>query len=229
MVRLPLGVSRCGNTPNLAPAGDTVAVRRRSAVDAQAHRTLGLTLVLLLAQGVPLVVLLLAAGEGDEDLGTPPDEVQLQRDDRVTLLPALAGELVDLGPVEEELALAAHRVVRPGALAVLGDVDALQPRLAAVDLHPPVDEGRTAHAQRLDLGAGEDDARLVGLVDVVVVPGLRVAGDHAALVGLRLGLLGRGGLAWLGRGHRGLLRGHARRRWARGCWDWVREWCDVPA
>src|SRR5690625_6382463 len=87
MVRLPLGVSRCGNTPNLAPAGDTVAVRRRSAVDAQAHRTLGLTLVLLLAQGVPLVVLLLAAGEGDEDLGTPPDEVQLQRDDRVTLLP----------------------------------------------------------------------------------------------------------------------------------------------
>src|SRR5690606_37189008 len=113
----------------------------RSAVDAQAHGALRLALVLLLPQGVALVVLLLAAGEGDEDLRAPPDEVELQWDDGVALLPALAGELVDLGPVQDELALSAHRVVGPRALAVLGDVDAVQPCLPAVDLHPAVDQG----------------------------------------------------------------------------------------
>src|SRR5699024_9577604 len=104
------------------PSSPGYAVRRHAlAVDPQAHGALGLAGVLLLAQGVALVVLLLAPGEGDEHLGLAPDEVQLQRDHGVPLLPALAGEAVDLGAVQEQLALAAHGVVGPGALGVLRD------------------------------------------------------------------------------------------------------------
>src|SRR5690606_41289356 len=69
--RLPLGVDRW-----LCPQPSPGAARPppvRSAVDAQAHGALRLALVLLLPQGVALVVLLLAAGEGDEDLRAPPD------------------------------------------------------------------------------------------------------------------------------------------------------------
>ena len=51
-------------------------------------------------------------------------------------------------------------VVGPGALDVLGDVDVVQPHLVAGDLREPVRQGRAARAQRLHLGAGQDQPRL---------------------------------------------------------------------
>ena len=62
-------------------------------------------------------------------------------------------------------ACGAARVVGPRALAVLGDVDVVQPRLAAVDLDEAVDQRGPALAQRLHLGAGEHETGLVGVED----------------------------------------------------------------
>src|SRR5690606_22691691 len=189
--RTEITARRPGTSPT---AGGASSITRRwtdrdlpSAVLTQAHRPLRLALVLLLAQGLPLVELLLASHQRDLDLGPPLEEVQLERHDRAALLPGLAAELDDLVLVQQELALAARAVIRPRTLRVLGDVHVVQPGLTAGDLDPSLDEGGPAHAQRLDLGAGEREACLERVVDVVVVPGAPVAGDHLAGVGVRLG------------------------------------------
>ena len=81
--------------------------------------------VLGLAQGLALVPVLLAPGQGDLQLGPPADEVQLEWDDRVPLGLHLDRQAPELGAVEQQFALAARGVVVPGALEVLGDVRTL--------------------------------------------------------------------------------------------------------
>src|SRR4051794_10801446 len=142
--------------------------------------------LLLLPVGLPLgergalVPGLLALRERDLDLRPAVLEVERQRDDGEALLADPALDLVDLDPVEEQLALAAGGVVGPGALGVLRDVYAVQPGLVAVDLDEPVDQGRAPLPQRLHLGALEDQAGLVGVLDVVVVARLLVLRDELA-------------------------------------------------
>src|SRR4051812_10756938 len=103
---------------------------------------LGLPGGLPLGERVALVPRLLALGQGDLDLGPAVEEVQRERDDREPLLADLALDLVDLLAVEQQLALAPRGVVGPGALGVLRDVHVVQPGLAAVDVHEPVDQRR---------------------------------------------------------------------------------------
>src|SRR4051794_36878043 len=106
-----------------------------------------------LAAGVPLgevgalVVGLLAPRGREGGLDLAVLEVQVERDEGQPALLGLADQLVDLGAVHEHLALAAGGVVGPRALRVLGDVDVLQPHLAAVDAGEPVDEGGPAGTQ----------------------------------------------------------------------------------
>src|SRR3954447_7024620 len=150
------------------------------ALEAAADRLLLLAVVLLLAQRLALGPRFLALGQSDLHLGPAVLEVQRQRDDRVALLAGLPLDLVDLGPVEQQFALAPGSVVGTGALGVLRDVDALEPCLAVVDLDEAVDQGRPAGAQRLHLGADEDQSGLVGVLDAVVVPRLAVLRNQLA-------------------------------------------------
>ena len=79
--------------------------------------------------------------------------------DREALLVDPALDLVDLGAVEQQLALAAGGVVGPGALGVLRDVHAVQPGLVALDVDEPVDERGAPLPQRLHLGARRGPGR----------------------------------------------------------------------
>src|SRR5690606_31746926 len=167
----------------------------RSELATQAHRPLRLALVLLAPQRLTLVPQLLAARGRDLDLRATADEVQLQRHDRAALLARDLGQLLDLLTVQQQLALAPRRVVRPGALGVLGDVHALEPGLAAVDRDPAVHERGAPGTQALHLGPGKRQPHLVGVVDVVVVPRLLVA-RHDVLDRARVGA--RGHLLLLG-------------------------------
>src|SRR4051812_7638523 len=97
----------------------------------RAQGALRLTVVLALAQGVALVVLLLAGRDRDLHLGASVLEVQRQRHDRASALARLVGDLLELGAVQEQLALAARGVVVPGAVEVLGDVHVLEIELVA--------------------------------------------------------------------------------------------------
>src|SRR5690606_253220 len=68
-------------------------------------------------------------------------------------------------------------VVGPVPLRVLRDVHGIQERLAALDERIPVTEVRAPLAQRLDLGAGEHEARLVRLLEVEVMTRATVGRD----------------------------------------------------
>ena len=74
------------------------------------------------AMRLPLVVLPLAGGHGDLDLGVAVGEVDRQRDQCGAGGGQLALDPGDLLAVEQQLAGAPGRVVGPGAVAVLGNV-----------------------------------------------------------------------------------------------------------
>ena len=74
------------------------------ALGAAAGVALDLAVGVPLGQRLPLVVLLLAAAETEFDLGPTVDEVHRQRNQRVSAFADLAGELVDLLPVQQQLA-----------------------------------------------------------------------------------------------------------------------------
>src|SRR3954469_23818024 len=118
------------------PPGSPGRVPLLAEVAAARHGALGLAAVLPLAQRLPLVVLALALGDGDLDLGPAVLEVDLERDEGVAALLHPVADLEDLLLVEEQLPLPPRRVVRPGAGEVLRDVHRVEPGLAAV-----VDEG----------------------------------------------------------------------------------------
>src|SRR3954453_19633134 len=82
-----------------------------TALEAPAERLLHLALGLALADRLPLVMCLAAAGESELDLRVPVAEVQLQRDQREAALLGLAEEPLDLLLVQQQLALAPRGVV----------------------------------------------------------------------------------------------------------------------
>src|SRR3954464_8792043 len=123
------GGRKCAWTSN-SPGSPSASQKARTgatssvthALRPAADRLLGLPVGLPLRERVPLVPRLLALGERDLDLRPAVLEVQRQGYDGQALLVDPALDLLDLGAVEEELALAACGVVGPGALGVLRDV-----------------------------------------------------------------------------------------------------------
>jgi hypothetical protein len=106
--------------------------------------------------------------------------------------------------MQQQLALTARRVVGPGALRVLGNVNGIQPCFTGIDESVAVDQACTPHPQRLDLGATQHEASLKCVFDRVVVPRLAVGrNDFLALffwhgsppARLNLGMLRLGGTA----------------------------------
>src|SRR5690606_26806611 len=89
----------------------------------------------------------------------------------------LRTQLLDLLAVQQQLAGTAGRVVGPRAEGVLGDVHVDQPHLPVLHRRVAVGERGTPCPQGLDLRALQHDARLVDVLDVVVVAGPLVLGD----------------------------------------------------
>src|SRR3954451_3844613 len=94
---------------------------------------LGLALRVALGHRLALVVLGLAAREGELDLAQATGEVERQRDEGVARLAGLADEPRDLRLVQQQLADAPGLVVGPGAEVVLLDVQPAQEDLAVGD------------------------------------------------------------------------------------------------
>src|SRR5436305_12153097 len=149
-------------------------VRSAPALERAFHVTLGLPL----GEVTALVPLFLAAGERELDLRPAVAEVELRRDKREAPLPDLAGERVDLLAAKEELPVAVGIVVLAVPLVVDRDVGADEPGL--VPAHVPVRllERGPALAERLHLGAGQDETGLDSIQEVVVVPRPAVVDDQ---------------------------------------------------
>src|SRR5581483_5584247 len=128
--------------------------------------------------GLALVVQLLAAGERELDLCTAlVVEIELERHQRHALALDRADQLVDLPFVQQQLARALRRMIEAPGLQILGDVGVDQPELAAARIRIGLGDRGFARAQRLHLAAGERDAGLELLADLVVEARLAVLGD----------------------------------------------------
>src|SRR5207245_2403682 len=143
--------------------------RSHASFSAAADGPRDLSLRVALRDGLSLVELPLAAGEADLHLGMVAREVDAQRDKCVSLLLDLADQARDLLAVEQELARPHRIVVHDVALCIRRDVDVLQPCLAVVDPDKAVAEVGASVSYRLHLGSRQHHARLVLLVDEVVV------------------------------------------------------------
>src|SRR4029077_12463965 len=147
-----------------------------------------LALRMALRDGLSLVVRLLAAPDPEQQLGAALGEVELQRHERVALLLERLPELLDLGAVEQQLALP-HRVQVPAIALLVGwDVELHHPRLAVLDRGPGLLEARLPRPEALHLGACEHEPGLDRVEDRVVVRGLAILRDQpVAGGGCRLG------------------------------------------
>ena len=127
------------------------------------------TFVLAFLDGLALVKLALASGNGDDELGKAAlvDE-QAQGDDGKTGLHGVLGNAAYFLAVEQQLAVAMGGVVVVGAIAVLGNVHAFHPNLAVNDHAIGVGQAAFALTDGLDFGARQDDARSEGLDDLIV-------------------------------------------------------------
>src|SRR5262245_3045752 len=152
--------------------------RRRKRLATGLERALHLAARVALREIAALVDPLLAPGDRELDLDLAVLEVEPRRDEREPLLAHHAVQRVDLAAVEEQLPVALGPVVELVPLRVLGDRRADEPRLAVADLAVGLSELRAAGAERLHLRAGQLDARLDPLEQVVVVPRAPVLGDE---------------------------------------------------
>src|SRR5882672_312526 len=142
------------------------------------QRSLHISVGLALRDVAALVSTLLAPGQRELDLRPPVLEVELRRNERQTPLGDLAGEGVDLFPVEEELAIAIRIVVGEIALVVDRDVGADQPGFPASNVCVGLLERGPAVPEGLHLRAGQDDPGLYTLEEVVIVPGSAIVDDQ---------------------------------------------------
>jgi hypothetical protein len=126
----------------------------------------------------------LADADTDEDLESVALPVHLQRDECAALDRRDAEELPDFLPVEQQPPHGLGFVVEPVGLLVGLDVEVIEPRLVLLDAREGVGEVALACAQRLHLGAAQDDPRLVRLEDLVVAVRLAVGDEVFAHGGL---------------------------------------------
>jgi len=154
------------------------------------HDAALLTLPVAVLLGGALVVQLLAGHQRQLALHSVALPVELERHAGVPLVLGAREDLGDLLAMQQQLA----GPCRVGDLVGAGGVErhdmaAQQPRLAVLDQDIGIGQLGLAGAQALDLPAGQHQARLEGLVDVVLEARLLVQGDDVAAGALALAFL----------------------------------------
>ncbi len=163
--RAPDGFGGCG-LDRLVPAALDVG-----------HLSSDVALRVAVGDVATLVVELLPAGQAQLDLGLAPRDVEAKGDDGLAFGLGAAQQLVDLAPVEQQLAGPLRVVVVPIPLLERRDVGADEPGLATLDPGIGVGDIGLARTDRLDLRAGQHEPRLERLVDRELVAGFSVEGD----------------------------------------------------
>ena len=139
------------------------------------HRPLHLAAGFARLDGFPAVMLLLAFGQPEFDLGKAPlGEIDAEWDEREPLLLRLAEELIDLLAVKEQFPSTERLVIHDVTVAVGADVAVVEKDLAVLHAGVTILEIYAPLTQGFDLRTLEHDARLELLFDKIVVVGLAV-------------------------------------------------------
>src|SRR5206468_2672103 len=149
-------------------------------------RPVHLATMLSLQGGLALLELPLPPAQPDLQLGQAVREVHAERNEREASFLGLSDQSLDLVPVQQQLPSPDRVVAALLSLFIRGDMHPLEPHFAP--LHPPVCLGQraAAPAKGLHLRAGQHDAFLESLEDLVVVQCPAIGGD-GLLAGVGLG------------------------------------------
>ena len=128
--------------------------------------------------GLALVVKLLSLGDGEFDLDASILQIHLRGNKRQALFLNLAGELVDLSPMQQQFSRPCGLVVVAIAVTVRADVNVHQPCLLFANLRVAVFQVAPAVAGRFHFRAGQGDAAFVSLEYMEVVVGLSIGRHH---------------------------------------------------
>ena len=117
--------------------------------------------------------------------------VEPQRDQRMALDLHLAGELLDLLPMHEELAHLLRLMLGVARFRIRLDVEVVQPHLALLDFREGIPHIRESRADGFHLGALQHDASLVPCEDVKIAQRLAVDRNvatraHASMLTARM-------------------------------------------
>src|ERR1700722_5414074 len=156
---------------------------RQVSAPVRLHDTALVPLPVAILAGRSLVVLLLALGQPDLELGPALLPVELQRHQRVAAPLHRAEEMIELPAAQQELA-GARRIridVRRGRDQRI-DMRAVEKRLAVLQVHIGLGNLRLARAHALDLPAEKGNAGLVVLLDEVIEARLAVDRDRGQFV-----------------------------------------------
>src|SRR5206468_3723474 len=148
-------------------------------------RALDLAAMLAFGDRLALLELPLASSEREVELRETVGEVDAKWYEREPTFRGLPDQALDLGPVQQQLARPLRVVPSLLARLIRWDVHALDPDLAVSHAGERLRQRRSPAAERLHLGAGEGDARLEPLEDLVLVTCLAVRAD-GPLAGVRL-------------------------------------------
>ena len=146
-----------------------VVENRLLVVGAVLEAALDFTVRFRLGDGIPLIVQLFASAKSDLNLEPGAFEIDLERNQGITLLGDEALELHDLLFVHEQAAVAKGLAVENIAVLVGADVDTDGVELTVLNRAVGILEVDATAADALDLGSVELDPCLVLLVDEVVV------------------------------------------------------------
>lgn len=127
--------------------------------------------------GIPFVVEFFSTGQCQFHFGPTPFEIDLQRDDRQTLLLRLSQKTLDLTFPEKEFSLPGGIMIEDIPVAVRTDMTIIEKNLLFFNHREAVFEVDPPLTERLDLGSSQGDAGLEGLFDKKIVEGLSI-GDN---------------------------------------------------
>ena len=124
--------------------------------------------VFLLFQGLPLVIFFLSPGQGNINLGPAVAVYEHQRgnDGEARLLHGFR-QLIDFAAGKQQFPVAQRLVVAVRTIKIGGDAHAFYPQLIVVDIAESVHQRGLSLAYALYLGAGEHDARRIGVHEIV--------------------------------------------------------------
>lgn len=158
--------------------GSSFAVSLPSITLTVLEGTLNLTFRGLFMKVLTLVVIVLARGQRQLELGPAVLEIDLQGHEREALFARLGKELHDFRLVHQEFPAAQRIVVEDIALIIGADMQVLDEKLAVLDARITVLEVGPSGAQGLDFRSLKGKASLKRFVYEVIVTGLAILADR---------------------------------------------------
>ena len=153
-----------------------------------------LATIRLLLHPLPFVMEFSALHNGKPNLHETSLEEDRQRDQRQTVILRDLGEFANFATMQQELAFSLSSMIIDRGFGIFGDVAVNQPDLVVVDASIRLFDGDLVIADTFDFAAGQNNAAVQFVQNIVLMPRAAVLADDLSLIAV--------GGTWFGRTRR---------------------------